>query len=157
MILTSFHGVPKRYLTQGDPYHCFCQKTSRLVKEKLGYSDDQWMTTFQSRFGPEEWLQPYTDKTLESLPAKGIKKVAILSPAFAVDCLETLEELNEENFTLFAIRHYDNPQCTSTEEFYEDIRRFRYLKRLLKRYHRTGELREYQYFVFTRNRCRKYF
>ena len=67
----------------------------------MGYSDDQWMTTFQSRFGPEEWLQPYTDKTLESLPAKGIKKVAILSPAFAVDCLETLEELNEENREIF--------------------------------------------------------
>jgi ferrochelatase len=95
VILTSFHGVPKRYLMQGDPYHCFCQKTSRLLKEKLGYHDEQWITTFQSRFGPEEWLQPYTDKTLESLPEKGIKKVAILSPAFVSDCLETLEELNE--------------------------------------------------------------
>ena len=101
MILSSFHGVPKRYLLQGDPYHCFCQKTSRLLKEKLGYGDDQWMTTFQSRFGPEEWLQPYTDKTLESFPAKGIKKVAILSPAFAVDCLETLEELAVENRDIF--------------------------------------------------------
>lgn len=101
MILSSFHGVPKRYLLQGDPYHCFCKKTSRLLKEKLGYTDDNWMTTFQSRFGPEEWLQPYTDKTLESLPEKGIKKVAILSPAFACDCLETLEELAEENREFF--------------------------------------------------------
>lgn len=101
VILTSFHGVPKRYLTQGDPYHCFCQKTSRLLREKLKWDKDKWITTFQSRFGPEEWLQPYTDKTLESLPEKGVKKVAILSPAFALDCLETLEELDEENREIF--------------------------------------------------------
>jgi ferrochelatase len=96
VILTSFHGVPKRYLTQGDPYHCMCQKTSRLVREKLGWSEDQWICTFQSRFGPEEWLQPYTDKTIEDLAHKGIKRMAIVSPAFAVDCLETLEELAME-------------------------------------------------------------
>jgi len=101
MVLVSFHGVPKRYLMQGDPYHCMCQKTSRLVREKLGWSEDEWMTCFQSRFGPEEWLQPYFDKTLEGLPAKGIKNIAVISPAFAVDCLETLEELameGEEQF-----------------------------------------------------------
>ena len=96
VILTSFHGVPKRYLTQGDPYHCMCQKTSRLVREKLGWGEDHWICTFQSRFGPEEWLQPYTDKTIEELAHKGIKRIAIVSPAFAVDCLETLEELAME-------------------------------------------------------------
>lgn len=101
VILTSFHGVPKRYLMKGDPYHCFCSKTSRLVKERLGYSDDQWMTTFQSRFGPEEWLQPYTDKTLKKLAQDGVKRIAIVSPAFAVDCLETLEELAMENKEIF--------------------------------------------------------
>lgn len=101
MVLTSFHGVPQRYLTEGDPYHCYCQKTSRLLREKLKWDKDKWMVTFQSRFGPEEWLQPYTDKTLESLPAKGVKKVAIMSPAFACDCLETLEELNVENRHIF--------------------------------------------------------
>jgi len=96
VILTSFHGLPKRYLMQGDPYHCQCVKTSRLLKEKLGYSDDQWITTFQSRFGPEEWLQPYTDKTIESLATKGVKRIAILSPAFVSECIETLEEINME-------------------------------------------------------------
>ena len=93
VILASFHGVPKRYLMQGDPYHCMCQKTSRLVREKLGWDEKKWMCTFQSRFGPEEWLQPYTDKTIEKLAQDGVKKMAIVSPAFAVDCLETLEEL----------------------------------------------------------------
>lgn len=97
MIVTSFHGVPQRYLKEGDPYHCCCQKTSRMLREKLKWDPEKWITTFQSRFGPEEWLQPYTDETLESLPEKGVKKVAILSPAFACDCLETLEELDEEN------------------------------------------------------------
>jgi len=96
IMLTSFHGVPKRYLTQGDPYHCMCQKTSRLVREKLGWDEDKWITTFQSRFGPEEWLQPYTDKTIEKLAHDGVKNIAIVSPAFAVDCIETLEELAME-------------------------------------------------------------
>jgi protoporphyrin/coproporphyrin ferrochelatase len=96
VILTSFHGVPKRYLMQGDPYHCMCCKTSRLVREKLGWNKEKWITTFQSRFGPEEWLQPYTDKTVEKLAHEGVKRMAIVSPAFAVDCLETLEELAME-------------------------------------------------------------
>jgi ferrochelatase len=100
-LMVSFHGVPKRYLMQGDPYHCFCQKTSRLVREKLGWEKDNWITCFQSRFGPEEWLQPYTDKTLEKLAEDGVKNIAIVSPAFAVDCLETLEELAMENEEVF--------------------------------------------------------
>ncbi|MDF1587468.1 ferrochelatase [Marinimicrococcus flavescens] len=92
-LVMSYHGVPKRFLIEGDPYHCHCQKTTRLVREALGWAPERVMTVFQSRFGPEEWLQPYLDKTLESLPGEGVRKVAVISPAFATDCLETLEEI----------------------------------------------------------------
>lgn len=100
-IIASFHGVPKRYLMQGDPYHCHCAKTGRLLREALEWPEEQWHTTFQSRFGPEEWLQPYTDETIEHLAKSGVKRLAIISPAFISDCLETLEELameGEEEF-----------------------------------------------------------
>ncbi|ODT49599.1 ferrochelatase [Devosia sp. 63-57] len=93
VVITSYHGMPVEYLQKGDPYHCQCFKTTRLVREYLGWEKDKLMVTFQSRFGPTEWLQPYTDKTLEALPGKGIKKVAILAPAFSADCIETLEEI----------------------------------------------------------------
>lgn len=96
-IIFSYHGIPKRYLTAGDPYYCFCQKTTRLVQEKLGLDKDDCITSFQSRVGREEWLKPYTDELLAELPSKNIKKIAILSPAFSADCLETLEELAVEN------------------------------------------------------------
>ena len=96
ILVTSYHGVPKRYLTQGDPYHCQCQKTTRLLKEQLGWSDDKILTTFQSKFGPEEWLQPYTVKKVAELAQNGIKNIAVIAPAFASDCIETLEEINEE-------------------------------------------------------------
>ena len=100
-IVFSYHGIPKRYLTNGDPYHCFCLKTTRLVKENMGLSDDEIMTTFQSRFGREEWLKPYTSETLKELPKQGIKNIHIISPGFSSDCLETLEELEEENKEYF--------------------------------------------------------
>ena len=100
-IIFSYHGIPKRYLTNGDPYHCFCLKTTRLVKEQMGLSDDEIMTTFQSRFGREEWLKPYTSETLKELPKQGIKNIHIISPGFSSDCLETLEELEEENKEYF--------------------------------------------------------
>ena len=93
LVITSYHGMPVEYLKRGDPYHCQCFKTTRLVREYLGWDKDKLMVTFQSRFGPTEWLQPYTDKTLEALPGKGVKKVAILAPAFHADCIETLEEI----------------------------------------------------------------
>lgn len=96
-LIFSYHGTPKLFLERGDPYYCFCMKTTRLVKERLGLSDDLVITTFQSRFGKAEWLKPYTDATLEAFPSQGIKNVAILSPAFSADCLETLEELEVEN------------------------------------------------------------
>lgn len=96
-LIFSFHGIPKRYLLNGDPYFCQCHKVARLAAEKLGLSDDQWQVTFQSRVGREEWLKPYTDKVLEQLPKKGIKKITIVCPAFTADCLETLEEIAVEN------------------------------------------------------------
>ncbi len=94
VVVTSYHGMPVEYLQKGDPYHCQCYKTTRLVREYLGWDKSKLMVTFQSRFGPTEWLQPYTDKTLEALPGKGVKKVAILAPAFHADCIETLEEID---------------------------------------------------------------
>jgi len=100
-LLFSYHGMPKRNLDLGDPYFCFCQKTTRLVTVKLGLNKEDFLTTFQSRFGYAEWLQPYTDKTLEELPSIGIKNVAVISPAFSADCLETLEELAIENNDVF--------------------------------------------------------
>ena len=96
VLLMSYHGIPKSYFDKGDPYHCHCYKTTRLVREKMGWSEDFCRLTFQSRFGPQEWLQPYTDKTLEALPGEGVKKVAVAAPAFISDCLETLEEIAME-------------------------------------------------------------
>ena len=100
-LLFSYHGVPLRYLHQGDPYHCECHKTSRLVAEKLGLHKDDYLTVFQSRFGREEWLKPYTDETLKALPAKGIQSVQVVCPGFSADCLETIEEIAEENHAYF--------------------------------------------------------
>ena len=95
-LVFSYHGTPERYLKNGDPYHCFCHQTTRLVREKMGFDENQVMTTFQSRFGREPWLQPYTDKTLEQLPEDGVKHVAVICPGFSSDCLETIEEINME-------------------------------------------------------------
>ena len=97
----SFHGVPRRYLLAGDPYHCHCLKTARLLAECLGLSDDQWSLAFQSRFGREEWLRPYCDEVLSELPARGIRNLDVICPGFAADCLETLEEVNLQYRKLF--------------------------------------------------------
>jgi ferrochelatase len=97
VVITSFHGLPKRYLTEkGDPYHCQCHKTNRLLRERLGWSAERLPITFQSRFGSEEWLQPYTDATVRGLAEQGVRRLAILAPGFSADCVETLEELCEE-------------------------------------------------------------
>ncbi|WP_319545685.1 ferrochelatase [Ruegeria conchae] len=96
VLVCSYHGMPERYLQQGDPYHCQCVKTSRLLKERLGWSDDQLVSTFQSRFGPEEWLKPYTVDHVADLARAGKKNIAVIAPAFSADCIETLEEINEE-------------------------------------------------------------
>ncbi|MGL4395297.1 MAG: ferrochelatase [Hyphomicrobium sp.] len=100
-IIATFHGMPEKYHLAGDPYHCQCQKTSRLLREKLGIAKDRWLTTFQSRFGNDPWLQPYTDKTVETLAKSGIKRLALVAPGFSADCLETLEELDGENRHIF--------------------------------------------------------
>ena len=92
LIIASYHGIPKKYFEKGDPYHCYCHKTTRLIKER--FSKIEIETTFQSRFGPQEWLTPYTDKTLESLPSKGKKNLLVICPGFASDCVETLEEID---------------------------------------------------------------
>ena len=95
LIIASYHGIPKKYFEKGDPYHCYCHKTTRLVGEKMSLKIPI-ITTFQSRFGPQEWLQPYTDKTLEKLPAEEKKNILVICPGFASDCVETLEEISIE-------------------------------------------------------------
>ena len=91
LIVASYHGIPKKYFDKGDPYQCYCQKTSRLINEK--FNKVPIITTFQSRFGPQEWLKPYTDKTFENLPKEGKKNILVICPGFASDCVETLEEI----------------------------------------------------------------
>ncbi len=101
MILASFHGMPEAYLHKGDPYHCQCAKTARLLRERLKLADDKFMMTFQSRFGTAEWLKPYTIDTVQALPEKGVKNLAVITPGFTADCLETLEEIAMENAHVF--------------------------------------------------------
>ncbi len=100
-LIASFHGMPQRYLEAGDPYHCQCQKTARLLREALSWPGERWHTTFQSRFGNEPWLQPYTIEEVERLARAGIRRLAVVAPGFAADCLETLEELDMENRAVF--------------------------------------------------------
>ncbi|WP_039018477.1 ferrochelatase [Halocynthiibacter namhaensis] len=95
-LIASYHGMPHRYLTQGDPYHCHCVKSTRLLKERLGWEDGEIISTFQSRFGVEEWLKPYTVEEVARLAKAGKKNIAVIAPAFSADCIETLEEVNEE-------------------------------------------------------------
>lgn len=96
-LLFSFHGIPLRYFENGDPYHCLCHKTARLTAERLGLSEDRWVVAFQSRFGREEWLKPYTDYTVKAMARAGVESLDVVSPAFSADCLETLEELDGQN------------------------------------------------------------
>lgn len=96
-LLFSFHGIPKQYFMEGDPYHCQCHKTARLTADALGLKDEDWELTFQSRVGPKEWLKPYTDHTLKDWGKKGVKSVSVACPGFSADCLETLEEIAVEN------------------------------------------------------------
>ncbi len=96
VVVASYHGVPKRYLLEGDPYYCQCIKTTRLLRERLGWPEDRLISTFQSRFGREEWLQPYTVEEVQRLARAGKKRIAMLAPAFSTDCLETLEEIRVE-------------------------------------------------------------
>ena len=117
LILASYHGIPKKYFDKGDPYHCYCHKTTRLIDEKLNSIEIQ--TTFQSRFGPQEWLQPYTDKTLEELPKKGKKNVLAICPGFSSDCVETLEEIliqGKESFMESGGENFDMVPCLNDSD-----------------------------------------
>lgn len=100
-LIATFHGMPKKYFEKGDPYYLQCQRTSELLRAALGWPEERWLTTFQSRFGNDPWLEPYTDKTVERLAAEGIKRIALVAPGFSADCLETLEELDVENRHIF--------------------------------------------------------
>ncbi len=124
ILLASFHGIPQSYFRKGDPYHCHCMKTSRLVRERLGWDETRLMTTFQSRFGPEEWLQPYTDKTVEKLAQDGVKRIAIINPGFVSDCLETLEEIAGEAGEIFhenGGEHFTHVPCLNDGEAGMDV------------------------------------
>jgi len=96
VILASYHGIPLAYEQRGDPYRAHCLETTRLLRERLGLDEKKLITTFQSRFGAQEWLQPYTDKTVERLAQEGVKSVAVVNPGFSADCIETLEEIDGE-------------------------------------------------------------
>jgi len=131
ILVCSYHGVPRRYLLEGDPYHCQCQKTTRLLKERLGWQDDRIVTTFQSRFGPEEWLKPYTVEEVARLAETGKKRIAVIAPAFSADCIETLEEINEEiresfeeaggkDFTYIPCLNDDDAHIAALSEAIED-------------------------------------
>ena len=117
LIIASYHGIPKKYFEKGDPYHCYCQKTTRLMKEK--FTKIPIETTFQSRFGPQQWLQPYTDKTLETLPKSGKKNILVICPGFSSDCVETLEEISiqgKESFLKSGGKNFDVIPCLNDNE-----------------------------------------
>tara|TARA_B100001027_G_scaffold17860_1_gene10727 strand:- start:417 stop:1415 length:999 start_codon:yes stop_codon:yes gene_type:complete len=117
LILASYHGIPQKYFDKGDPYHCYCHKTTRLISEK--FTSVEIKTTFQSRFGPEKWLQPYTDKTLESLPKEGKKNVLAICPGFSSDCVETLEEIQiqgKESFFESGGENFDMVPCLNDND-----------------------------------------
>lgn len=124
VLLLSYHGIPKSYFEKGDPYHCHCHKTTRLVREHLGWTEKFCRTTFQSRFGPQEWLTPYTDKTLEALPEEGCTKVAVAAPAFISDCVETLEEIaieGRESFVEAGGKNFAALECLNASEGCIDV------------------------------------
>ena len=117
LVVASYHGIPKKYFSKGDPYHCYCQKTSRLLSEK--FNKIPIKTTFQSRFGPQEWLQPYTDKTLENLPKEGKKNILVICPGFSSDCVETLEEISiqgKESFIKNGGKNFDVVPCLNDND-----------------------------------------
>ena len=122
LIVSSYHGIPKKYFEKGDPYHCYCHKTTRLLTEK--FKEVPIMTTFQSRFGPQEWLQPYTDKTFETLPSEGKKNLLVICPGFSSDCVETLEEIaiqGKESFIKAGGKNFDLIPCLNDREDHIDL------------------------------------
>ena len=130
LIISSYHGIPKTYFDKGDPYHCYCHKTTRLIKEK--FKKVEIKTTFQSRFGPQEWLTPYTDKTLENLPKEDIKNLLVICPGFASDCVETLEEINiqgRESFIENGGKNFDLIPCLN-----DSLDHINLFEKLVKKY-----------------------
>jgi len=117
-LVPCFQGLPVRYPTSGDPYHCHCAKAARLLREALGWAPDRLRIAFQSRFGPEKWLEPATDDLLERLAHNGVKRVAVISPGFSSDCVETLEELaieGEEEFLAAGGEKFAYLSCLNAE------------------------------------------
>ena len=122
LILASYHGIPQKYFDKGDPYHCYCHKTSRLLSE--AFKTVEIRTTFQSRFGPEAWLKPYTDLTLENLPKEGKKNIVVICPGFSSDCVETLEEISiqgKEGFLKSGGKNFDVVPCLNDSEDHIDL------------------------------------
>ncbi|MEM9146284.1 MAG: ferrochelatase [Pseudomonadota bacterium] len=123
-LVTSYHGLPQSYFRKGDPYHCHCQKTTRLMRERLGWPAEEVHTTFQSRFGPEEWLQPYTVEYVAKLAEEGHKRIAVMAPGFSSDCVETLEEINEEIKEAFEEaggEHFEYISCLNDDDAHIDM------------------------------------
>jgi len=130
LILASYHGIPQKYFDKGDPYHCYCQKTSRLLSEK--FNKIPISTSFQSRFGPDKWLQPYTDKVLEKLPREGKKNILVICPGFSSDCVETLEEIaiqGKEIFLKNEGKNFDIVPCLNDNEDH-----INFLEHLIRKY-----------------------
>jgi ferrochelatase len=124
VIIASFHGLPQSYFEKGDPYHCHCAKTARLLREKLGMDADKLRLTFQSRFGPTKWLEPYTDKTVIELAEQGVKKVAVVTPGFISDCVETLEEIGialHEDFAAAGGTHFSTVPCLNDSALSQNL------------------------------------
>lgn len=124
VIIASFHGLPQSYFEKGDPYHCHCAKTARLLREKLGMDTDKLRLTFQSRFGPTKWLEPYTDKTVIELAEQGVKKVAVVTPGFISDCVETLEEIGialQEDFAEAGGTHFSTVPCLNDSDLSQNL------------------------------------
>ena len=124
VVIASFHGLPQSYFMKGDPYHCHCAKTARLLREKLGMDENQLKLTFQSRFGPAKWLEPYTDKTVVELAEQGVKKIAVVTPGFISDCVETLEEIGielESEFLEAGGTHFSTVPCLNESDLSLDL------------------------------------
>jgi len=124
LVVASYHGLPEDYHRKGDPYYCHCHKTTRLLRERLGWPEEAIMTTFQSRFGRAEWLKPYTADTIEALPGKGVKNVVVITPGFAADCVETLEEIAigvREGFIAAGGQNFDVTPCLNDSDLSIDM------------------------------------
>ena len=135
LILASYHGIPQKYFDKGDPYHCYCQKTSRLLNESFE-NDIPIKTTFQSRFGPQQWLQPYTDKTLEKLPKDGNKNILMICPGFSSDCVETLEEISIQGKEIFLKnggKNFDTVPCLNDNDDHINLLSYLITKYLIKK------------------------